>query len=367
MVARRALLLSAGALLCRPVSAQAAELRIGASAALSGPAAQLGQRFHAGARALFEQLNQQGGLHGARLVLDLRDDGYEPARAEANSRALMEDERVLALFGYVGTPTSRAAMPYARRGRMAFVGPFTGAGFLYDPALAHVFMVRAGYESEGRVLAAAMRREGVQRVNVLYQADLFGRSGLEALRQAAQQLELPLGMTATVRRNSRDIDKALQLLVHDSPAPAIFLVSTYDTCASFVKAARQAGYKGRFYTLSFAGLEPLRAALGRESRGVAITQVVPDPEDRSLPVVAAYQRAMSEAGETQLDSISLEGYLAARVLVEGLRRARPPLSRTGLLHSLSGLGELDLGGFSLRYLPDGRRGASHVSLRSLGR
>lgn len=365
MLARRPLLLSAAAWCWRPAPALGRELRIGASAALSGPAQLLGQRYHAGARALLDQLNRQGGIAGQRLVLDLRDDGYEPERAEANSRALLEDERVLALFGYVGTPTSRVGLPYARRGRMAFVAPYTGASFLYEADQSQVFMVRASYESEGRVLAQSMRRDGVNRVNVLYQADLFGRAGLEAIRQAADQRALPLGMTATVRRNSRDIDKALQLLVTASPAPAIFLVSTYDTCASFVRAARRAGYKGRFYTLSFAGLEPLRAALGREARGLVITQVVPDPEDRNLPVVVAYQRAMSEAGDAQLDSISLEGYIAARVLVEGLRRAGPAVTRASLHQSLSALGELDLGGFRLHYQPDSRRSAEQVSLRTL--
>lgn len=357
------------------------ELRIGASAALSGPAAALGLRFHAGAAALFNQVNRAGGVNGALIKLDLRDDGYEPARAEANTRALVEDPAVLALFGYVGTPTSQVALPYARRERLPFVGPFTGAGMLHEPGQQQVFNVRASYLQEGEALVRHMQSHGVRRLGVLYQADLFGRYGLEAIRGTLAQAGVALHQTATVRRNSAEVAEAVAALAGPDAGDAIALVSTYETCAAFIRQARHAGFKGRFYSLSFVGYEELMRALGRGRRhGVTVSQVVPDPRDRDLPVVLAAQKALAESGgapqDRRLDSVSLEGYLAARVLVEGLRRAHPahpghashpahvgPLDRAGLQQALAQLGDLDLGGFRVHYREGQRRGSDYVGVR----
>lgn len=371
-----------GTALAGPVATNAGdgrhELRIGASAALSGPAAALGRRFHAGAAALFNQVNRAGGVNGALIRLDLRDDGYEPARAEANTRALVEDPAVLALFGYVGTPTSQVALPYARRERLPFVGPFTGAGMLYEPGQQQVFNVRASYLQEGEALVRRMQSHGVRRLGVLYQADLFGRYGLEAIRGTLAQAGVALHQTATVRRNSAEVAEAVAALAGPDAGDAIALVSTYETCAAFIRQARDAGFKGRFYSLSFVGYEELMRALGHGPRhGVTVTQVVPDPRDRNLPVVLAAQKALAESGgappDRRLDSVSLEGYLAARVLVEGLRRAHPahpghaahvgPLDRAGLQQALAQLGDLDLGGFRVHYREGQRRGSDYVGLR----
>lgn len=327
------------------------ELRLGSSAALSGPAALLGQRFHAGAQAAFVQANAHGGVHGAKLVVQLLDDGYEQARAEANTRRLLGDARVLALFGYVGTPTSWAALPEVKRHRVAFVGAYSGSEILRDPANPLVFNVRASYRDEAGRLVKAMQAAGVKTVNVLYQADMFGRSGLEAIRAAAVSTGLTIKAVATLKRNTTEVADEVRALVSGSPSDAIFVVSTYASSAAFIKAARQAGFGGQFYTLSFTGREPLWEALGKNLRGVAMTQVVPDPQDASIAVVGAYQRAMREAGHVGdrggFDSISLEGYIAARVMLEGLRRSKPPLTREAVLAGLAALGRLDLGGFVL--------------------
>lgn len=364
---RRRLLLAAGLLGCG-LSSQAAdkpqaEIHIGSSAALSGPAAALGLRFHAGAQACFNQLNQKGGIAGARLVSHLLDDAYEPARAEQNTRKLVEDPRVLALFGYVGTPTSHAALPFVRRWKIPFVGPFTGAEVLWEPNPL-VFNVRASYRAEALVLAADMQAQGIKRVGVLYQADLFGRAGIEALRDAGRPFGLQIGPTAQVQRNSEQVQSSLASLLAQPSPEAIFMVSTYASSAAFIKQARQLGFQGRFYSLSFVGLEPLRDALGQDLRKVTVAQVVPDPTDRSIPVVAAYQKAMRELGDSRFDAISLEGYLAARVLSEGLRQSKLPLSRESLARGLTTLGHLDLGGFHIDYGPQRHMGSNYIVLRS---
>ncbi|MBB4842441.1 ABC-type branched-subunit amino acid transport system substrate-binding protein [Paucibacter oligotrophus] len=364
---RRRLLLAGGLAGCglgsRAAERPQAEIHIGSSAALSGPAAALGQRFHAGAQACFKQLNQKGGIAGARLVSHLLDDAYEPARSEQNTRKLVEDPRVLALFGYVGTPTSHAALPFVRRWKIPFVGPFTGADVLWEPNPL-VFNVRASYRAEALLLAADMQAQGIKRVGVLYQADLFGRAGMEALRDAGQPLGLQIGPTAQVQRNSDQVQSSLASLLAQPRPEAIFMVSTYASSAAFIKQARQLGYQGRFYSLSFVGLEPLREALGRDLSKLTVAQVVPDPADRTIPVVAAYQKAMRELGGKQLGAISLEGYLAARVLCEGLRNCRPPWTRASLAEGLATLGHLDLGGFHVDYGPQRHAGSSYIGLRS---
>ncbi len=364
---RRRLLLATGLAACGLRSQAAekpvAEIHIGSSAALSGPAAALGKRFHAGARACFHQLNQKGGIAGARVVSHLLDDAYEPAQAERNTRKLVEDPRVLALFGYVGTPTSHAALPFVRRWKIPFIGPFTGADVLWQ-ANPLVFNVRASYRAEALVIAADMQASGIRRIGVLYQADLFGRAGLEAMRDAGRPLGVLIGPTAQVQRNSEQVQAGLaSLLAHPQPE-AIFMVSAYASSAAFIKQARQQGYQGRFYSLSFVGMEPLREALGQDFSKLTVAQVVPDPLDRTIPVVAAYQKAMRELGDSRLDAISLEGYLAARVLSEALRNSKQPLSRESLAQSLSTLGHLDLGGFRVDYGPQRHMGSSYIGLRS---
>lgn len=339
-------------------------LKIGSSAVLSGPAAALGLRFHAGAKAAIDALNAQGGIRGSRLVIDLRDDGYEPERAEANTRALVEDPQVLALFGYVGTPTSKTALPYVKRAALPFLGAFTGAEMLWDLRNPHIFNVRASYGAEALELAKAMKAASAQRVGVLYQADLFGRAGLEAMREACQTHGLELSASATVKRNTTAVEVAVRTLVRIQRVDALYMVSTYESCAAFVQQARAAGFQGGFYTLSFVGLEPFKQALGAHWKGVTVAQVVPDAQDAKLPVVAAYQEAMKALGDPHHDSISLEGYIAARVLIEGLQRCKPVISRAALLHTLDTLGTFDLGGYRVEYQPNTRIGSRYLSLRS---
>jgi len=336
---------------------------LGASAALSGPAAFLGRRFHVGAQAHFTQLNRQGGVGGAMISLNLLDDAYESERAEANTRQLLDDSRILALFGYVGTPTSFVALPYVRRAKVAFVGAYTGSEVLREPPSPYVFNVRASYGDEGRKLVQAMKAAGVRTVNVMVQADMFGRSGLEAIRVSAAEQGIQVLASATVKRNTENVADVATELVHKTKADAVFMVSSYATCAAFVKAARGLNYRGHFYTLSFAGLEPLREALGKNLSGVTMAQVVPDPQDASLPLVAAYQQAMRQTGEKQFDSISLEGFIAARVMVEGLRHAKTPLTRASVLEALAHLGSQDLGGLQLNIGAGSRAQPKFVELK----
>lgn len=335
---------------------------VGSSAALTGPAAELGLRFHFGARAYFDELNRTHGMHAESVYRELLDDGYEPTKAQINTQYLLKQPEVVALFGYVGTPTSNAALPLVNQARMAFVGAFTGADSLRNPASPYVFNIRASYEDEAQVIAKALRHRGVQKLNVLYQYDAFGEAGLAAMRHALKGTGIEIGETASVPRNMRNVERAVNELVRKQPADAIYMVSTYATCASFVRGARAAGYKGRFYALSFTGLEPLRASLGGDLNGISVTQVVPDPARSSLPLAVDYKRAMGKEGAMTYDAVSFEGYIVARVLGEALKHAPAHPTRADVVKALDALGDLDLGGFHLHFSPGAHDGSHWVEL-----
>ncbi|MBV8656974.1 MAG: ABC transporter substrate-binding protein [Burkholderiales bacterium] len=335
---------------------------LGSSAALTGPAAELGLRFHFGARAYFDEINKTHALRNQSIYSELMDDGYEPTKAQLNTRKLLGPKEVVALFGYVGTPTSYAALPLVNQAQIPFVGAFTGAQSLRVPVNPYVFNIRASYDDEAKVIAKSLQHRGAHKLNVLYQYDAFGEAGLSAMRRAIEGTGVEIGSTASVPRNIRNVARAVDELVRKQPADAIYMVSTYATCASFIRSARMAGFKGRFYALSFTGLEPLRSSLGGEMSGVSVSQVVPDPSKSSLPLVGDYKRAMAKEGANAVDAVSLEGYIVARVLVEALKHAPPHPTRADMLKALDTLGDLDLGGFHLHFSPNDHEASHWVEL-----
>lgn len=349
-------------LACADDGLTADEIHIGSSAALSGPAAELGIQFHRGAAVYFAEVNRKGGIFGRRIDPTLLDDSYEPTRAAINTDRLVNHDKVFALFGYVGTPTSNAALPFIASAKVPLVAAYTGADSLREPFNPYVFNVRASYREEAQKAVSSLRATSVKRINVAYQYDAFGTAGLDAIRAAARAQGVEIGQIASLQRNNVQVESAVHALTEVAPADAIYLVSTYATCAAFMRAARQRGYKGQFYALSFTGLEPLRRELNGKLKGITLTQVVPDASDSAIPVVAAYQKAMRAGGHEQFSSISLEGYIAARVLVEGLRRAGEHPSRQSLAQGLESLHDLDLGGYKVQFGPRQHNGAHWVGL-----
>lgn len=325
MMNRRHFSLSAGAALAagfRTARAQAeGHIILGQSAAFSGPAAQLGIQFYQGAKVYFDQVNAQGGV-GRRLI-EIRklDDGYEPDRCVENTRTLIGDD-VFALFGYIGTPTSLAALPLATKAKIPFIAPFTGAMGLREPFNRYAFHVRASYNDETALIVRQLTHLGLKKIAVFYQNDSYGKAGLDGatLALAAQGLQ-PVAK-ATVERNSVDVDAAVKTIVAAAP-DAVIQVSAYKSCAAFIRAARKAGYGGTFYNVSFVGTQALADELGKDGAGVVVTLVVPSPYNAARPLAREFVEAVKKAGgEARANFSSMEGYLAAKVLVEGLRRAR---------------------------------------------
>lgn len=334
---------------------------IGQSAALSGPAQALGQEMKAGIDAYFKHVNSKGGINGRKLVLKSLDDGYEPDRAKANTTELVENDKVLALLGYVGTPTSNASLPVFTGAKVPFVGPFTGAQSLREPLNRYIFHVRASYFDETEAIVDHLVRGAVTKIGVFYQNDAYGQAGLTGVERAMKKRNLQIAAKDTVERNTADVSRSVTTL-SKANLQAVIMISAYKSCAAFIRAMKLADANPQFWNVSFVGSKALSEELGADGRGVQISQVVPFPWGSGSTVVKEYQRIISPDGQDIYNFSSLEGFLAAKVLVEGIRRAGKDLNRESLVTAMEKMGKVDFGGFTVSYSPTNREGSRFVDL-----
>ena len=330
----------------------------GQSAAFDGPAAALGLGMREGILASFNEANAAGGVNGRRLELVSYDDGYEPEKAIANTKRLINENGVFALVGEVGTPTSNAAQPIATEAGVPFIGPFTGAAFLRNPSLGNVINIRGSYDQETEAWIEHLTTDlGVSRIAILYQDDTFGRAGLSGVSKALEKRGMKLVAEGTYERNTTAVKTAL-LAIRKADPEAVVMVGAYKPCAEFIKLARRLKLNAVFVNISFVGANALAKELGEDGKGVVVTQVVPFPGDTSIPLVARYQKALKAANpDAQIGFVSLEGYMVGRLVVEALEKVKGPVTRAGLLSTIKEVGTFDLGGITLSYGP--RRQSGH--------
>lgn len=341
-------------------------LVLGQSLPLTGPTAHLGRNYVQGAQLVFDQVNAAGGIGRRTIELRIQDDGYEADRCADNTRRFIQDD-VFALFGYVGTPTSLAAMPLAVQARIPFLAPRTGAQGLREPLRSSVFIIRASYREELSLVVSRLRARGISRVALLRQADSYGDAGLDGLTRALAANGLGLLGQASIERNSLDVTAAVRTLAPLKPE-AIVLVCTYQGAAAFIRAVRKTGYSGLFAAVSFVGTQDLIDTLGREGAGVMISQVMPSPYNDVHPLAAQFRAASRKAGgHVALTYSGIEGYLAAWVLVAGLQAAQQAgrLSREGLITGLESLGRREFAGFPIELGPTRHVASSFVELSTL--
>lgn len=338
---------------------------LGQSAAFTGPAAQLGIQFHQGAKLWFDQVNAQGGVSGRSIEIKTMDDGYEPDRCVANTQKLISED-VFGLFGYIGTPTSLAALPLVTKAQIPFIAPFTGAMGLRDPFNKNVFHLRASYNDETALIVKQLTNLGLKKIGVFYQNDAYGKAGLDGVTHAMAGLNLKPVAQATVERNSVDVDAAVKTLMAASP-DAVVQVSAYKSCAAFIRAARKAGFGGTFFNVSFVGTQALADELGKEGAGVVVSQVVPSPYYAARPIAREFAEAVKKTGGmAQANFSSMEGYLAAKLVTEGLKRAGgKTLTRESLISGIEALGTQSLGGFAVQFSSTDHVASSFVELSML--
>jgi len=332
----------------------------GQVAALNGPAQALGQGMREGIFAAFEEANRAGGINGRKLELKSIDDGYEPEKTiEATNKAI-NDDKVFALVGAVGTPTSKAGQPIATAAKVPFIGPFTGAEFLRNPFNRYVVNIRASYFQETEAWVEHLTNDlGVTRIAILYQDDAFGLAGLAGVKKAMEKRNLSLVAEGTFKRNTTAIKSALLEIMKGQPQ-AVVTVGPYKPIAAFIKLARQLKVDATFVAISFVGSDSLAQELGSEGAGVVVSQVVPFPGDKSLPVVASYQSALAAVNEKSKPGfVSLEGYLAGRLVVEAIKRIPGEPTREAFLDVIE-REPFDLGGMKLTFSATQNQGSNRV-------
>lgn len=356
-----ALLLLAGALSCYAENGVTEnEIVLGMSNALTGPASGLGTGLKAGATAYIDKVNAAGGVHGRKIKLISYDDGYEPEQTAAMTRKLIDQDKVFALFGYVGTPTSSAAVPFATRNGVPYIAPFTGAEFLRNPVNPIVFNVRASYFDETEGMVEHLTKDlGIKKIGVFIQDDAYGNAGMAGVNRALHKRGLKLSGEGKYTRNTTDVDAGLAALRAANP-DAVVMVGAYKACAAFVKKARAAGFNPKFLNLSFVGTTNFINESGGAGEGVYITQVMPSPFDRSAAIVKQYQADLKKADvNSQFEYTSLEGYVDAVVLVDALEKAGGNLTRASLLGSFQRL-NVNLGGIKVAFSPVDHQGSKSI-------
>ncbi|NPC56739.1 ABC transporter substrate-binding protein [Caenimonas soli] len=323
----------------------ARKIVLGQSVPLTGAASEIGLAFAAGAKLYVDSFNGRKSNPGWSFELRQMDDGYDPAKAGANAKKLLADGADV-LFGFVGTASSDAGAAVAKQDGAIFFAPFAASDTLRDASNTNVFHVRPSLADEAFKMVRHCATLGQTRIAVLAEDDAMGRAGLAAVTQALSEQKLsPLVASAFVPVNSDKVDAAVAALAKGQPQ-AIIQVSLFNSTAAFIRKMRKSGYAGAFLNFSVVGIDPLFTALGKEIGGVVVSQVVPSPRSSATPIVKEYLAAIDNSDQSPSYE-SLEGYIAAKTLVEAVRRAGKGWDTAGLQKTMASMTDYDVGGFRI--------------------
>jgi branched-chain amino acid transport system substrate-binding protein len=339
------------------------EILIGSCSALEGPSHFLGSETVAGAQAYFSMINDAGGVDGRKLKLIAYDDSYDPAKTQACFDRLM-GQKVFALAFFVGTPTAVKYVPLAEASKIPLVGLFTGAQTLYTPMRHWVLNVRASYFDETREQIDGLRKTlGYKKIGVIYPDDAFGSAVLEGVKAALGASGLEPVAIASYQRQTAEVGPAIDTVRAAQP-DAVVVVGPSNTVAPILKQSHAKNWKPLFLTVSFVGTDELILEAGSDAEGMVITQVVPPYYLTDFKTVALYRRTLQKyAPASRPNFVSLEGFVDAMVLVEGLKRAGKDLTRDALIRGIESLHDLDMGlgpQLKLAYSARDHKGFNHV-------
>jgi ABC-type branched-subunit amino acid transport system substrate-binding protein len=346
---------------------------IGISTALSGPAKSLGIAVSTGIELHFAEVNQAGGIHNRRLRLIPLDDGYHPADAARQMDALINRHHVLAVIGNLGTPTAEATIPIAEKYKTLLFGAVTGASLLRPtPPYRYVINLRASYDEEMVKIVETILRFGINphEISFFVQNDSYGEAGyqgaVKALRDKGYKRAEQLPRSSYLRNTMQVEDALLSLMQESIESRAIIIVGTSMPAAKFISLAKDLLPGVRFFCISLVGTQTLARTLSNDIQDVYISEVAP-PLHSQFPLIEAYHKALAiYAPKLPPSSLSLEGYIAARVLVEGIRRAGPNVTRERLVNAMESLNEFDIGlGVPLYLSKEDHQASHHVWLSAI--
>ena len=340
--------------------AQPRALVLGQSAALTGSQAQFGKDIRDGALAAFEQVNQSGGIHGRRVELMTLDDAGNEAKAKENSEHLIADHKVLALLGYISRPSSVAGAKIASEAKVPFIAPFSGTPALYrfDP---YVFTIRASYDEELAGMVKQLVMTGYTRIGFAYLNDAR-QVNVPLVENLLAKHGLKPAVLVGLDRTSGEVFEQAKALTSANPEVLLALANNVPLTA-LTREARRMGNTTPFWIVSFVDSKLMVKELGPLAEGQVFAQIVPLPTKRNMRIVKEYQRDYAaKFPKSTLSFTSLEGYIAARTLIEGLKRAGPNPTRGRLARALESLGEFDLGDYFINFSADNHNGSRFVDL-----
>jgi len=336
------------------------KIKLGMSNALTGPASQLGQELSRGAFVYFKQLNRRGGINGQQIELISLDDGYEPHNTVLNTKTLIEQKQVLALFSYVGTPTSHAILPILKQTNIPYLMPFTGADFLRSPVVGNIFNLRASYFQEAQAqIEFLVNKKKFSQIALVIQADEFGLAAQRSYVQTLKQYNLKPVINERFKRNSNDIEKVL-IHLRSEPLDAVIFVGTYQPFSHLINLSYEQGINPFFSTLSFVSSQDVFSRLEYPSK-VLVSEVMPDPSLCQWQICQQFIQDMNKAGYLNLNRLQLEGYLNAHVFSLVAKQCDTPLTRACLMKKFN-LFEYKHDGFNVSYSASNHQGLSQVYL-----
>ena len=337
------------------------EIRIGASAVLTGPLGPQTLSYGAGAKLYFDSVNANGGVNGRKIFYTQIDDGFDVAQSVENTKKLIDDDEVFVLFQPTGTPHTAALLPLAIQSKTIVFGPVTGASTLRVGYNRYLFHVRAGYSDEALRIVQQLRQMGTTKVAMVYQDDGFGKTLLAEVKHAAEKLKLPLIAEVKLDPKRPDFKNAAFLL--QKAAPQAVIMGTAGTTFSNMTRAIYASQRPLLYGFSVANVDTLNKDLGPQARGIILAQIVPSIRNASTPIVSEYLGLLSNKNASAKPSAAqFEGFVHAKLLVQGFRAAGPKLNTDNFIKAMESLGEVRYGKFTIRYSPQSHNGASHVEL-----
>jgi ABC-type branched-subunit amino acid transport system substrate-binding protein len=349
-------------------AAALAQIRIGQTSALTGPASSAVNEINIGAKLYINAVNADGGINGQKIDLVSLDDNNKAPAAAENATQLINDERVVALFLSRGTPQTQAMLPQLAQGKIVLIAPSTGAMALHHPVNPWVFNVRASYQREAEAVIRHMGLTGLDKVALIYVNDSFGEDAIQGAMKVYKEANAKPGLVHPVDREKPNYAAIMPKLAELKPL-GVLIIGSPTSVTSGIHAMRAAGIKATVATLSNNAAGGFIAGLGPEAGSVIVSQVFPSERRLAVPMIAEASRLQAAQKTPPLTPAMIEGFAAAKVLVAGLRRAEREskvITRQSLKRALESLERYDLGGLEITYGPGDHTGLDFADLSIVG-
>ncbi|MGZ5036237.1 MAG: ABC transporter substrate-binding protein [Usitatibacter sp.] len=358
--------LAAAGFLATSVAAasDAPPLLIGQTADFSGPQASAVKETTLAAMAYFDQVNKQGGVNGRRIVLESLDDGFDPKRTVANATALITERHVLALMLSRGTANAEALIPVTRTYKVMAFAPVGGSELMHRPVDHYLFNIRPMHRLEAQKAVEQLTAQGLRRIAVAYVDDALGNDGIKGALAGLKERNLEAVALTPIPRGEPKVEAAVEKLIAANP-DAVLGICIAKSCAALVKRLRERGSLAQFLSLSNTSSSGYVKDLGENARGVIVTQVYPYPFS-DVPTVSKEFRRLAADYNLAISYSAMEGFIAAKVMTEALRRAGANPTSQSLIATMEKL-DYDVGGFTIGFNGHGRTGSEFMELTMISK